>query len=146
MDEASPLLTDLYQLTMLQGYFNRGMEETAVFEFFVRKLPPGRNFLMAAGLEQALDYPEQRHFSPEDIDFLSGTGRFSRAFLSSLARFRFTGEVSAMPEGSVFFPNEPILPVSAPLPRAFRSKRLASTAAIWPTLRERSGRSWTRAA
>lgn len=118
MDEASPLLTDLYQLTMLQGYFNRGMEETAVFEFFVRKLPPGRNFLMAAGLEQALDYLERLRFAQDEIDYLAGTGRFSRPFLDSLARFRFTGEVSAMPEGSVFFPDEPIFRLSAPLPQA----------------------------
>ncbi len=114
MGEVSPLLTDLYQLMMLQGYFDRGMNETAVFEFFVRKLPPGRNFLVAAGLEQALDYLEQLRFTPAEIEILSGTGRFRRPFLDSLAQFRFEGDVSAMPEGTLFFPNEPILRVSAP--------------------------------
>ena len=118
MGEVSPLLTDLYQLMMLQGYFDRGMNQTAVFEFFVRKLPPGRNFLVAAGLEQALDYLEQLRFTPAEIETLSGTGRFSRPFLDSLAQFRFGGDVSAMPEGTLFFPNEPILRVSAPLPQA----------------------------
>jgi nicotinate phosphoribosyltransferase len=118
MGEVSPLLTDLYQLTMLQGYFDREMEETAVFEFFIRNLPPGRNFLMAAGLEQALDYLEQLQFTSAEMDVLSRTGRFSKAFLGSLAEFRFRGDVDAMPEGTLFFPNEPIMRVSAPLPQA----------------------------
>jgi nicotinate phosphoribosyltransferase len=118
MDEVSPLLTDLYQFTMLQGYFDRGMEETALFEFFVRTLPPGRNFLMAAGLEQLLDYLERLHFTGEEIEALSRTGRFSPGFLTALSQFRFTGEVDAVPEGTLFFPNEPIVRVSAPLPQA----------------------------
>ncbi|MEW6324730.1 MAG: nicotinate phosphoribosyltransferase, partial [Nitrospirota bacterium] len=115
---ASVLLTDLYQLTMLQAYFDRRMEETAVFEFFVRKLPPSRGFLMAAGLEQALDYLETLQFTPRELDWLAGSGTFSRPFLDSLASFRFTGDVHAMPEGTIFFPNEPILRVTAPLPQA----------------------------
>ncbi|HEY5648277.1 MAG TPA: nicotinate phosphoribosyltransferase [Nitrospiria bacterium] len=112
------LLTDLYQLTMLQGYFDSGMEDTAVFEFFMRKLPPGRNFLMAAGLEEALDYLEHLYFDPEDILWLKSTKRFKPAFLDHLADLRFTGDVHAMPEGTLFFPNEPILRVTAPLPEA----------------------------
>ncbi|HSG05956.1 MAG TPA: nicotinate phosphoribosyltransferase, partial [Nitrospiria bacterium] len=112
------LLTDLYQLTMLQGYFDSGMEDTAVFEFFMRKLPPGRNFLMAAGLEEALDYLEHLRFEPEDIQWLKSTKRFKPAFLERLADLRFTGDVHAMPEGTLFFPNEPILRVTAPLPEA----------------------------
>ncbi len=119
MDPAhSALLTDLYQLTMLQAYHDEGMTEEAVFEFFVRKLPESRNFLLAAGLEQALDFLETVHFSPEEIDWLAGCGRFGREFVDSLARFRFEGDVYAMPEGTAFFADEPILRVVAPLPQA----------------------------
>ncbi|HWR77678.1 MAG TPA: nicotinate phosphoribosyltransferase [Thiobacillus sp.] len=114
----SVLLTDLYQLTMLQGYHDCGMEETAVFEFFVRRLRPGRGFLMAAGLEQSLEFLEQLHFTPEDMEWLASTGRFSQAFLASLESLRFTGDVHAMPEGTAFFPNEPILRVTAPIAQA----------------------------
>jgi nicotinate phosphoribosyltransferase len=115
---SSALLTDLYQLTMLQGYYDTRMEQTAVFEFFVRRLRPGRGFLMAAGLEQALDYLEQLHFAPEELEWLASTRRFSPAFLASLETLRFTGDVHAMPEGTVFFPNEPILRVTAPIAQA----------------------------
>jgi len=116
--DSSVLLTDLYQLTMLQGYFDRGMEETAVFEFFVRKIPPGRGFLMAAGLQQLLDYLEGLRFTPEELEWLAGSGRFSRNFVDYLERLRFTGDVHAMAEGTLFFPQEPILRVTAPLPQA----------------------------
>ncbi|TLY44886.1 MAG: nicotinate phosphoribosyltransferase, partial [Nitrospirae bacterium] len=112
------LLTDLYQLTMLQAYLEQGMEETAVFEFFVRRLPPTRGFLMAAGLEQLLDYLEHLHVSAKELEWLTETGRFSRAFVEYLERLRFTGDVHAMPEGTVFFPEEPIVRVTAPLPQA----------------------------
>ena len=114
----SALLTDLYQLTMLQAYFDEGMTETAVFEFFVRKLPAGRNFLVAAGLEQALDFLENLAFAPEELDWLAGCGRFRRDVVDSLAGLRFTGDVQAMAEGTVFFPDEPILRVVAPLREA----------------------------
>ncbi|MDD5300414.1 MAG: nicotinate phosphoribosyltransferase [Gallionella sp.] len=114
----SALLTDLYQLTMLQGYYDSGMEETAVFEFFVRKLRPGRGFLMAAGLEQALEFLEGLHFSSEELAWLASTGRFNNGFLAQLETLRFSGEVHAMPEGMVFFPNEPILRVTAPIAQA----------------------------
>ena len=116
--ESSLLLTDLYQLTMLQGYFTRGMNDTAVFEFFVRKLRPGRNFLMVAGLEQVLDFVEQAHFTPEELDWLRSSGRFSGEFVDWLAAWRFAGDIDAMPEGTVFFPDEPVLRVMAPLPQA----------------------------
>ncbi len=116
--ETSLLLTDLYQLTMLQGYFERGMNETAAFEFFVRKLRPGRGFLLAAGLEQVLDFLEQAHFTPQELDWLRSTKRFSNEFIDWLAAWRFEGEVQAMPEGTVFFPNEPLLRVVAPMPQA----------------------------
>lgn len=114
----SALLTDLYQLTMMQGYFDQHMNETAVFEFFVRKLPHQRNFLLAAGLEQVLDFLESLQISDEDIDWLAGTKRFSAQFLRALRGVRFTGDVHAMPEGTVFFADEPILRVTAPLPLA----------------------------
>ncbi len=114
----SILLTDLYQLTMLQGYDDCAMGEIAVFEFFMRKLRPGRGFLMAAGLEQALDFLENAHFSPEEIDWLASTNRFSNKFLTHLKGMRFTGDVHAMPEGTIFFPNEPILRITAPMPQA----------------------------
>lgn len=117
-EESSLLLTDLYQLTMLQGYFERGMNDTAAFEFCVRKLPPGRGFLIAAGLEQVLDFLEQARFAPKELDWLRASRRFSDNFIDWLAAWRFDGAVQAMAEGTVFFPNEPILRVAAPLPQA----------------------------
>jgi len=114
----SPLLTDLYQLNMLQAYLDHGKTDTAVFEFFVRRLPARRGFLMAAGLEQALDFLENLQFSNEEINWLRQNYRFTDRFLDSLARLRFTGDVDAMPEGTIFFANEPIIRVIAPLPEA----------------------------
>ena len=114
----SPLLTDLYQLNMLQAYLDYGQMDTAVFEFFVRRLPARRGFLMAAGLEQALDFLENLQFSNEDINWLRQNYRFTDRFLDYLASLRFTGDVDAMPEGSIFFANEPIIRVTAPLPEA----------------------------
>jgi len=115
---SSALLTDLYQLTMIQAYLDSGQTDTAVFEFFVRKLPPQRSFLMAAGLEQALEFLENLRFSREELDWLEKTGRFNARLIDYLANFRFSGEVHAMPEGTLFFQNEPILRVTAPLPEA----------------------------
>ncbi len=115
---SSPLLTDLYQLNMMQAYLDHGKMGTAVFEFFMRNLPPNRRFLLAAGLEQALDYLESVRFSAADIKWLAQTGRFRENFLECLRTFRFTGAVHAMPEGTVFFADEPILRVTAPLPEA----------------------------
>ncbi len=114
----SALLTDLYQLTMLQTYHAERMNETAVFELFARRLPPQRGFLLAAGLEQALDYLENLRFTAEERDWLASTGRFSVDFVASLADFRFAGAVQALPEGTAFFADEPILRVTAPLPQA----------------------------
>jgi nicotinate phosphoribosyltransferase len=114
----SPLATDLYQLTMLQAYYLEGMDQTASFELFVRKLPPNRNFLLAMGLEQALQYLKDLRFSEEDCAWLESTGIFRPEFLDSLLGFRFEGDVDAMPEGTPFFPDEPIVRVTAPLPQA----------------------------
>ena len=112
------LLTDLYQLTMLQGYFRTGMRETAVFEFFARRLPPARGFLMAAGLEQALAFLEDFRFAPAELDWLAAREGFDADFVDHLAALRFGGAVHAMPEGSVCFANEPILRVTAPIAEA----------------------------
>jgi nicotinate phosphoribosyltransferase len=114
----SALLTDLYQLNMLAAYLDHGLTETAVFELFVRKLPPRRGFLMAAGLEQALQFLETLAFTSENLEAVRGLGEFSDRFIGYLRSFRFTGDVDAMPEGTVFFPDEPIFRVTAPLPEA----------------------------
>lgn len=117
-DKLSPLLTDLYQLTMLQAYHEAGMDNTAVFEFFIRKMPEARQFFLAAGLEQTLSYLENLHFSEDDLIWLADSGRFNQSFIDSLAGMRFSGDIEALPEGSIFFPDEPILRVTAPLPQA----------------------------
>lgn len=112
------LLTDLYQLTMVQAYLEQRMDEPAVFEFFVRRLPPHRNFLLAAGLEQVLDFLSDLQVTPAELAWLERTDRFSPALLRYLETLRFTGDVDAMAEGTPFFPNEPILRVVAPIPMA----------------------------
>src|SRR6516162_6859422 len=117
-DATTPLLTDLYQLNMIQAYLDHGETKTAVFEFFVRKLPARRGFLVAAGLEQALAFLKNLWFSAEDIDWLARSDRFRKKLLDYLAELRFTGDVHAMPEGTAVFANEPILRVTAPLPQA----------------------------
>lgn len=116
--DRSALLTDLYQLTMLQAYFDRGMHAPAVFELFVRKLPAQRNFLIAAGLEQAVQYLTSLSFTAQDIADLAATELFGAGFLDWLGQLRFTGDVDALPEGTLFFPDEPLLRVTAPLPEA----------------------------
>lgn len=122
----SLLLTDLYQLSMMQAYENGGLTETAVFELFVRKLPPRRGFLVAAGLAQIVEFLENLRFLPEDIEYLRRSGRFEPSFIDGLVDFRFTGDVDALPEGTVFFADEPIVRVVAPLPQA----QLAETRVI----------------
>jgi nicotinate phosphoribosyltransferase len=114
----SALLTDLYELTMAQAYQEQGMNEPAVFEFFVRKLPSHRNFLLAAGLEQVLDFLSELRITQEELTWLDRTGLFKPGLLHYLETLRFTGEVEAMAEGTMFFPHEPILRIVAPLPAA----------------------------
>jgi nicotinate phosphoribosyltransferase len=114
----SALLTDLYQLNMMAAYLEYRLTEPAIFELFVRKLPACRGFLMAAGIEQALQFLETVSFEPEDLDAVRRFGQFSESFIAYLRAFRFSGDVDAMPEGTVFFPDEPILRVTAPLPEA----------------------------
>jgi nicotinate phosphoribosyltransferase len=118
MLEQSLLLTDLYELSMLEAYAAHGMAEIAVFELFVRKLPPGRGFLVAAGLEQAVQFLETMRFAPQELKWLEASGRLSANFLEGLKELRFTGDVDALPEGTVFFPDEPMLRLTAPLPQA----------------------------
>jgi len=115
MKRISSLLTDFYQLTMLQGYVEQSMDDIAVFEFFVRKLPGERNFFMAAGLVQVIDYLETISFARNDLDYLADDDRFHPDFLRYLADFRFTGDVHAMAEGTIFFPDEPIIRITAPI-------------------------------
>jgi nicotinate phosphoribosyltransferase len=118
MTRGDGMFTDLYELTMLQAYFNEGMVQDAVFELFIRAMPPGRNFLVACGLEQVLEYLEHLHFSQESLAYLESLGLFTAPFLEYLEAFRFTGDVRAVPEGTAVFPTEPLLEVEAPLPQA----------------------------
>jgi len=113
-----PLTTDLYELNMVQAYLDRGEDKTAVFEFFVRRLPARRGFLLAAGLADALNYLETLQYSKADIDWLKSSGRFRDNLLDYLSAFRFTGDVHAIPEGTACFPPEPLIRVTAPLPMA----------------------------
>lgn len=114
----SALLTDLYQLTMMQAYVREGMTEDAVFTLFVRRLPQHRNFLVACGLEDVLDFLQNVRFTDEDLEYLGGMPQFSASFIEYLSAFRFTGDVHAVPEGTPVFADEPILEVVAPLPQA----------------------------
>ncbi len=114
----SLLLTDLYQLSMLKNYFDEGMEDTAVFEFFVRKLPAGRNYLIAAGLAPLVEWLQQCALTEEELTWMAETRRWSEDFLERMAAWRFTGDVDAMPEGTPFFPDEPVVRITAPLPQA----------------------------
>jgi nicotinate phosphoribosyltransferase len=118
MREHSGLLTDLYELTMAAGYFETRFDARATFELFVRNLPRERNYLVAAGLEQGIDFLENVNFTAEEIDFLRRHPVFHSIrdeFFDYLSRFRFTGDVWAMPEGTLVFPGEPMLRVTAPI-------------------------------
>src|SRR5690349_21877111 len=117
----SGLLTDLYELTMAAGYVQNRFQARATFELFVRSLPRRRNYLVAAGLEQALDFLENVRFSSEDISYLRGLPFFRHVhsdFFDYLAQFEFAGDVWALPEGTIFFPGEPLVRVTAPIPGA----------------------------
>ncbi len=113
------LLTDLYELTMMQGYFkNKDRNETVVFDAFYRNNPCDGGFAIMAGVEQLLRYIEELHFEKEDIDYLAGLGIFDEDFLEYLAGFQFTGDIYAIPEGTVVFPREPLVKVVAPIMQA----------------------------
>ncbi len=113
------LLTDLYELTMMQGYFkNKNQNETVIFDAFYRSNPCGGGYAIAAGLEQVIDYIKNLRFSKEDIDYLASLKIFEKDFLDYLKDFRFTGDIYAIPEGSVMFPREPMIKVIAPIMEA----------------------------
>jgi nicotinate phosphoribosyltransferase len=118
MREYSGLLTDLYELTMAAGYWQTGFDAHATFELFARHLPPHRNYLVAAGLEQALDFLENVNFTADEIAYLREQSVFRGIrdeFFSYLGKFHFSGDVWAMPEGTLLFPGEPMLRVTAPI-------------------------------
>ncbi len=112
------LLTDLYELTMMQGYFKSGSNETVVFDAFYRTNPCNGGYAICAGLEQIIEYIRNLHFSAEDINYLRGLGIFDEDFLEYLSGFRFSGDIYAIPEGTVIFPREPLLKVIAPIMEA----------------------------
>ena len=117
----SGLIADLYELTMAAGYWQNRATARATFELFVRTLPSRRNYLVAAGLEHALGFLENVRFSSEEIAYLRGLPLFRHVrpeFYDYLAQFRFTGDVWALPEGSIFFPGEPVLRITAPIAEA----------------------------
>lgn len=113
------LLTDLYELTMMQGYFkNKDQNETVIFDAFYRSNPCGGGFAIAAGLEQMIQYIKELHFGEEDISYLASLNIFDADFLEYLRDFRFTGDIYAIPEGTVVFPREPLVKVIAPIMQA----------------------------
>jgi nicotinate phosphoribosyltransferase len=115
---AGGLLTDLYELNMAASYLRRGMTGPATFSLFVRRLPAERGFLVAAGLEDCLQFLQEFSLTPEDLDYLRRTQGYGEEVLRALARLRFTGEVRAVPEGRVVFAGEPLLEVTAPVAEA----------------------------
>lgn len=113
------LLTDLYELTMMQGYFeNEDVNQTVIFDMFYRSNPEGNGYAICAGLEQVIDYIKNLHFTEDEIDYLKNLGMFKPAFLEYLRDFRFTGDIYAIPEGTVIFPREPLVKVVAPIMQA----------------------------
>ncbi len=113
------LLTDLYELTMMQGYFkHKDQNETVIFDVFYRSNPCGGGYAISAGLEQVIQYIKNLHFAPEDIDYLASLKIFDADFLEYLKDFRFTGDIYAIPEGTVIFPREPLVKVIAPIMEA----------------------------
>ena len=112
------LLTDLYELTMMQGYFKNPVQETVIFDAFYRVNPCGNGYAIAAGLEQVIDYIKNLRFSEEDVEYLGSLGIFEKDFLDYLKDFRFSGDIYAIPEGTVVFPREPLIKVIAPIMEA----------------------------
>ncbi|HME61723.1 MAG TPA: nicotinate phosphoribosyltransferase, partial [Candidatus Binatia bacterium] len=113
--ENQSLLTDFYQLTMAQAYFREQQLGLATFSLFIRNYPPNRGYFVSAGLQDVLDYLESFHFEPAQIDYLASQSLFSDDFLRYLVDLRFTGQVFAVPEGRIFFTDEPVLELTAPI-------------------------------
>lgn len=110
------MLMDYYELTMSNGYFAKGMKDRrVVFDMFYRKNPDNGGFVVSAGLEQLIEYIQNLRFTSEDIDYLRSKGEFSEDFLEYLANFKFTGSIDALPEGTICYPNTPIVTVTAPV-------------------------------
>lgn len=132
------LLTDLYELTMAAGYFAAGKaNEIATFELGIRRLPPQRNFLLAAGLPQVVDYLLNLSFTPEEVDYLRGLDQFRQSppeFFDYLRKFRFTGDLFAVPEGTPLFPGEPMMTIRAPIIEAQIPETYLLAAATFPSL------------
>ena len=112
------LLTDFYELTMMQGYYEKGQNETVIFDVFFRQNPNNGGYSICAGLDQVIEYVKNLNFTYEDVDYLRSLGMFSEDFLHYLSGFHFTGDIYAIPEGTVIFPKEPILKVIAPIMEA----------------------------
>ncbi|MDO4277234.1 nicotinate phosphoribosyltransferase [Lachnoclostridium edouardi] len=113
------LLTDFYELTMMQGYFKeKNVNETVIFDAFYRNNPNGNGYAICAGLEQVIEYIDNLHFTKEDVDYLRSTGMFEEDFLEYLSQFHFSGDIYAVPEGTVVFPREPLVKVIAPIMEA----------------------------
>jgi len=117
-DDNAALLTDLYELTMVQAYWREGMDEEAVFSLYFRTLPPGRNYALACGLDDALHFLEDLHLAAKGLEALAALDELSAEFVDWLGALRFRGDVFAVPEGTPVFPDEPLLEVVAPLPVA----------------------------
>ena len=128
------LLTDLYELTMAQSYFAEGISGEATFSLFVRGYPPDRGYLVAAGVDDALDCLEALSFDADSIDYLRSTGIFTPDFLDSLRDFRFTGSVRAMAEGSLFFADEPVLEITGPIIAAQLAETIVMNQVQYQTL------------
>ncbi len=112
------LMTDLYELTMMQGYFKSKNDKTVVFDVFYRANPSGGGYAITAGLEQVIKYIKELHFNYDDIAYLSSLGIFEQDFLDYLSSFHFSGDIYAIPEGTVVFPREPLVKVVAPIMQA----------------------------
>ena len=112
------LLTDFYELTMMQGYYEKGQNETVIFDVFFRQNPSNGGYSICAGLEQVIEYVKNLNFTYEDVDYLRSLGMFSEDFLHYLSGFHFTGDIYAIPEGTVIFPKEPVIKVIAPIMEA----------------------------
>lgn len=132
--EDGALLTDLYELTMAASYLREGMNEPATFSLFVRKLPPGRGFLVAAGLADVLRRLRDFRFGPRAVNHLRRSARFEPEVLRRLAATRFTGRVRAVPEGTAIFPDEPLLEITAPLVEAQLVETAVLNACHYPTV------------
>ena len=112
------LLTDLYEMTMMQGYFKTNNREVVIFDAFYRSNPCGGGYAICAGLDQVIDYIQNLHFSKEDISYLRSLKIFDDDFLEYLQDFKFSGDIYAIPEVSIIFPREPLIKVIAPIMEA----------------------------